>query len=403
MENFPKIDKRGDVYKTPESMSPKNIISFSVPTPGGNTSPNFTLQSNNNTLKYIDTKVFSTGLHWFLNILMVLITLLGMTGNGLICFFFATKKVKFTSFNLLLLNLSAADLMADIFAYLTIFIELEMLRQFSQEAANILCAFTIGITSFVVVLSVSILTLAYISLNRYVFISYPMKTAWFKSRRNTICIIALIWIVCVGTLSPNVISFRYSQKYSTCPREWPKNFNVQVWTIILIFPGFLLPIAVMLLALFAAKRQFRKMEGETASNTASMQRKKRTVKMLGFLILAFFLCMAPAIIYLVLSLAVESIWPEGHDGEIIRMKIIRITFLICLINTVADPVIYGYNNKEFQTCFKAIFKKLECHFCAKRSTEENEVPSTKATSSGTLQVPSNTNEECTGPRVDTRI
>ncbi len=249
-------------------------------------STNYNLTNNNTTQIYINTQVFSIGLHWFLNTLMVFITLLGIIGNGLICYFFAAQKVRLTPFNLLLLNLSITDLTAAISAYPTIFIDLPTLRRFSQKTANIICAFSIGITVYAMLIGVSVLTLTYISLNRFVSIRYPMRTAWFKSRRNTICIIIIIWFVCIGSFIPNTLTFKFSKQYATCPRNWPKDFRFEVWSLFLMVLALVVPTIIMILAFFAARRHFKKMDKGTSSNTESIKRMKHTVELLGFLILA---------------------------------------------------------------------------------------------------------------------
>ena len=280
-----------------------------------------------------------------------------MTGNGLVCYFFIKKKVKLTSFNMLLLNLSIADMMADVFAYPHIFVDLKMLRRFSQVDANILCAFTIGITPFGVVTAVTIFTITYIAINRFVSVRFPFKTAFLKSKRNTAWIIVIIWLWGVAYVTPNVFAFRFDYQYAVCFRAWPKTINVPTWNIIGLIFGLILPITIMISSFFSALWKFRgvPLSGEQGE---AMERKKRAVKLLGYLILAYFICWGPSSIYLLLSLSVPSIWPEGVEGQYARMRAIRVTFLITLTNTVMDPVIYGYHNLEFQKCFKEVFRNV---------------------------------------------
>lgn len=315
--------------------------------------------TNSSSAQLVDVEILPRGLHWFLNSLMVLTTLLGFVGNGLVCYFFATKRIVMKPFNMLLLNLSIADLLADLFAYPQIFVELTMLRSFSAKAADILCAFTIGITPFAVVTYVSVATLTYISVNRYVFIKYPLKTRWFKSRKSTLWFICFAWIVPTGFVFPNAIAFKYDAKYAVCYRVWPENFNGFAWTAFGLFLGLILPIITMILAFITTMRHFKKRTMVTNEDASTLARKRGAVVLLGFLILAFFLCWGPSFIYLTLSLAFESIWPPGVDGEYARMRIIRVVFLIALTNSVADPFIYAYRNPEFRKCFTGLFANFK--------------------------------------------
>ena len=310
------------------------------------------------TTQFIDVEILPIGVHWLLNSLMVIATLLGFIGNGLVCHFFATKSIRLKPFNMLLLNLSIADILADIFAYPQIFVDLKMLRQFSSKTADVLCAFTIGITPFAMVTYVSVFTLTYISLNRYVFIRYPMRTRWFKSKRNTTYFVGATWLFSIGYLIPNAFAFKYNAKYAVCYRVWPENFNGFAWTVIGTFFGLVLPIVTMILAFTATMRHFRKKPMLPNEDASVLAKKRGAVVLLGFLILAFFVCWGPSFIYLTLSLAVRSIWPPGVEGEYIRMRIIRVVFLIALSNSVADPFIYAYRNPEFRTCFTAFFDRF---------------------------------------------
>eukprot|EP00794_Sanderia_malayensis_P008954 gene8953-9908_t len=309
---------------------------------------------------YVDVEIYPVGLHWFLNSLMIVVTICGMIGNGLVCYYFATKKVRLTAFNMLLLNLSLADLLADVFAYPQIFADLKMFRSFSDQTANIMCAFTIGITPFATVTYVSVITLSYISLNRYVSIKFPHKTKWFKSRRNTAWIIVLTWIFSITFVAPNAISFDYDPMYAICYRVWPSGFNGLVWLGIGILVGVIMPIMTMFVTFIATMRHFNKKTLISNEERAVLKRKKEAVILLGFLIVAILVCWSPSFIYLILSFAATSMWPQGKEGQYVRMKVIRVVFLIALTNSIADPFIYAYRNPAFNKCFRATLARFKC-------------------------------------------
>ena len=305
---------------------------------------------------YKNVDVMPDGLHWFLNSLMVLTTLLGISGNSLVCYFFYKKQVKLTAFNMLLLNLSITDLLADMFAYPHIFVDLKMLRAFSQADANTLCALTIGITPFGVVTGVTILTITYISVNRFVSVRFPFKTAFFKSRKYTGCVLVILWLWSIAYVTPNGFAFRFDYHSAVCYREWPEEMNVVAWTLVGLFVGLIVPLVIMFASFFSTLHKFKVINaGATEEQRESIERKKRAVRLLGYLMLAYFLCWAPSTVYLFFSLALPKVWPEGVEGQYARMRAIRVTFLISLTNTFLDPIIYGYHNLEFQKCFKAFF------------------------------------------------
>ena len=335
-----------------------------------------TLASSNTTAAtYHNVEIYPSGLNWFLNSLMVLVSLLGLAGNLLVCHFFIKKKIQDTSFNILLLNLSIADLLADVFAYPTIFVDLKMLRGFSQSTANILCAFTIGITPFGIVTSVSVLTLTYISLNRFVLVRFPLKSAWFKSRKVTGYTLLVIWIASVSYVIPNIFAFRFDAEYAVCYREWPEIINSTLWSLSGTVLGLIVPIAIMLLTFFSTLRKFKTMTVASSQHEA-MKKKRRAVRLLGFLMLAFSICWGPSSIYLLLSLKFESIWPAGVEGQYVRMRVIRVMFLTALTNSLADPVLYGYLNLEFQKCFKEVFTGMKTKLGFASVSAQNNAAST---------------------------
>ena len=311
---------------------------------------------------YYDVDVMPVGLHWFLNSLMVLVTLCGLVGNGFVCYFFYKRKVKFTSFNMLLLNLSIADMLGDIFAYPHIFVDLKMLRNVSPYHASVLCAVTIGVTPFGVVTGVTILTIAYIAVNRLVSVRFPFKTAFFKSRKYTSWILLIIWLWSIAYIIPNGFAFRYDYQYAVCYREWPEEINGTAWTMVGLIIAFIGPITIMFASFFATLHKFKLIHSSgSAEQQEAMEKKKRAVKLLGYLILGYFICWGPSTIYLAVSLMFPKVWPEGVEGQYARMRAIRVTFLITLTNTVLDPIIYGYHNLEFQKCFKEFYHSMVKH------------------------------------------
>eukprot|EP00794_Sanderia_malayensis_P008946 gene8945-9900_t len=271
---------------------------------------------------YVDVEIYPVGLHWFLNSLMIVVTICGMIGNGLVCYYFATKKVRLTAFNMLLLNLSLADLLADVFAYPQIFADLKMFR--------------------------------------YVSIKFPHKTKWFKSRRNTAWVIVLTWIFSITFVAPNAISFDYDPMYAICYRVWPSGFNGLVWLGIGILVGVIMPIMTMFVTFIATMRHFNKKTLISNEERAVLKRKKEAVILLGFLIVAILVCWSPSFIYLILSFAATAMWPQGKEGQYVRMKVIRVVFLIALTNSIADPFIYAYRNPAFNKCFTATLARFKC-------------------------------------------
>ena len=328
-----------------------------------------TLIPNSTSMQFHNEDIYPVGLDWFLKSLMLLITLLEIIGNGLVCYFFVKKKIRRSSFNMLLLNLSVADLLQDIFAYPTIFVGLTMLRGYSQKTVNVLCSLTASPSSVGALLSVSILTITYISLNRFVSVRFPLKDACFKSRKATLFVLLAIWVISIGFIVPSFFSMRYDGSFAVCHREWPREINDALWSTSILIVGLIVPVTTMLLTFFSTVHRFKTMT-IAPSQQEILMKKKRAVKLLGFLILAFFICWGPYCVYLLLSFRVESLWPAGPKGHYLKIRIMRCVFLLLLTNTVADPLLYGYCNLEFQQSFKEIFTGIRLRRGRKGSTAQ---------------------------------
>lgn len=326
-----------------------------------------TLIPNSTNVQQHKEEIFSPGVEWFVKSLMVTISLLGIIGNGFMCYFFAKKRIRRTSFNMLLLNLSIADLLVDVFAYPLYFVDLKALRGYPTVTANVLCSFPPSTSG--VAFAVSILTLTYISINRFVYVRYPLKTAWFKSRKTTCCTLLMIWAVSIGYIMPYALAFQFDAKIAFCKREWPKDINVNLWMATILVAGLIVPLFVMLITFVSTLRRLKTM---TIEQRETMKKKKRAVRLLGFLTLAFAICSGPTLICLPLSVRFKSFWGTGVKGEYQKLRVMPILFLLNLANTVADPVLYGYLNHEFQKCFKEVLADIKSGFGIRGRPEEND-------------------------------
>ena len=349
---------------------------------------------------YVNIEILSPGLRYTLNTLYVIATILGMTGNGLVCCLFIAKKVKYTAFNLLLLNLSIADILADMSTYPYVFADLSKFRSLSRKHADIACAFTIGLTPFVVASAVSVVTLSYISLNRYAAIRFPLRAKkWFKNQTNAIVFIAILWPLAILMLLPNAYSFKFNPTYAICPRTWPKNFNGKIWSTSISIIGFALPLTTLLFTFVATVRCLWIKKCAMSNGKGSLTRKRKAAVLLGALIVAFFVCWGPFFGYFILSRSVKRIFPAGVRGEFVRMKVVRFVCLIAVCNTVADPLVYAFRSDEFRQGFMDILNGISIRITSIKSSARSISMNEESADAGDLpirQFPSSEGDESQG-------
>ena len=309
----------------------------------------------------LDVSLFPRAVHHTIVGLYVFVTSLGICGNILVLYLFVSKKIRHKSFNVLLLNLSIADLLADIFSYPYIFagINLSHLRKLSIENANLACAFTLGLTPFWTVTMVSVFILSFISLTRCVKIIYPMKCNWITSRRSVIIFIIMAWMSGILLPFPNFLSFKYIQKTAVCDRDNYSKAHQVIYRVFYTLMSFFIPVAVMLITfLLIACTLWKRssMFSETSSlPIPGMVRKRKAVKLLGTLIAVFLICWSPFFIYFVLvAIMPRSFWENNLDS-----KVICATILAALCNTVADPIVYALRGDEFRKGLKDTLQQLQ--------------------------------------------
>ena len=290
-----------------------------------------------------------------MKVLYVVVAVLGVLGNGLVFYLFGSKRVKMTPFNILLLNLSISDILADLSIWPYVFMELRSLRGLSQSAADSMCVVIMGQMTYWLVTGAALLTLCVISISRYLFIRYPMKAQCFKKRHALCIVILFIWPLSIALVMPNFFSFYYNSQFSICERRWPDGINGRVYSGITALLAYILPVCILIFTFIATRqRLWLTQSTDLIQSPSSIRRRKAASMLLAALILAFFACWGPFFIYWVLSRTFKSIFPEGPEGEYMRMRIIVFVVFVSLCNTVADPIIYGLRGEDFRKSLRKL-------------------------------------------------
>lgn len=90
-----------------------------------------------------------------------------------------------------------------------------------------------------------------------------------------------------------------------------------------------------------------------AKRKIALARERKTVKTLGIIMGTFILCWLPFfIVALVMPFCPRACYMPGWLGDVINW--------LGYSNSLLNPIIYAYFNKDFQSAFKKIIK---CHFC----------------------------------------
>ena len=168
---------------------------------------------------------YSSSLRLILTIIFVIIAGIGLFGNSLVFLSITTNRLKFrhSPTNLLLVNMSCADLLILVF---NIFDIVQFALDDNWPTAWHLGLSMCKIVRFIQVLGcyVSVQTLLIISIERYermmslkdnfivafcryIAIIHPVKSSQINRRRRVCCIFILIWIIGFFAATPNLYLF----------------------------------------------------------------------------------------------------------------------------------------------------------------------------------------------------
>lgn len=190
----------------------------------------------------------------------------------------------------------------------------------------------------------SIIHLCFISLERCICISAPLKHRVIVTTGKAIVSIAGIWIVSAIVAGLRIIFFGYPPP---------------VYELTVTITCFIVPLVVMVICYVkiyqAARHQIKKMifTVEGKPKRFLLSRELKAAKTIGVVIGAFVICWCP---FFVLNL-VYALCPRCLP---LPSESILFTKWMHYVNSVLNPVIYACMNKDFRSAFK----KIALYLCA---------------------------------------
>ena len=300
-----------------------------------------------------ERQLFSPAVSWIITALYILISWADFFGNSLVCILSYKEKQMRTQFNMLLLNLSLADIVSGIMMYPYIWLDFTKITQTGKQA-DFLCAISVGHTLFLTCTLTNMFTLCAITFMRYLNIVKKFRTQFIVSDRFIRAYCVFTWVAGVVIIIPNAWSFKYDAKEKICNREWPNPLYGKIYTLVTTAIGMLLPVATMIYFYIAlVKHVWSRSNENAATNIAALRAWKNIAALLGGLIVAYFLCWCPFYTTYIMG-RVFQYFPEGTDGEFERQRFLRVAMMFALLNSALDPLIYACRSAEYRKGFRKI-------------------------------------------------
>ncbi|XP_071797468.1 galanin receptor 2a-like [Asterias amurensis] len=315
---------------------------------------------------------------WIPIVLFTLMFLVGVPANAVILFVLLRNGICRTNINLFLLNLALVD-----FIFLVFKVPLKLNSYIVSSRiiwsfGTVVCKLSTYL--LYVNMTVSILTLVALAVNRYNAVMRPVSSRSKRSKAHAILMIVLIWVIALASQSPalaatdtitiNMIHDRVPTVI--CAESWSS------YTPMRIFKGsnfiffYCIPLAVVTVCYLRMARtlqrsaQFTRNESGDSAMGVGLQRqqscRRKVARMVHVLVVAFAVCMLPWHIYMLISCS-PSITPDAavhfYIGILCRWAV--------YLNSCLNPVLYSFFSQNFRVSLKKSFCCWNKVLCRKRT------------------------------------
>lgn len=280
------------------------------------------------------------------------ILLVGIVGNGLVLYVVLKNGTMRTVTNLYLVNLAVADLM--LLIYCVPYIAVHYLLT-SWPFGQLMCKCWSYLT--LVSLSVNVMTMTALAVDRYYAIVRPLRSRIFRTIRRTITILSVIWISSFIGLLPTVFIKRTVRYWDEgtwteyCVEHWKTANHRTMFTVMLFVAFYLTPLFVISSAyLLMAKNLWTSIgpSGHHSPNIYQLSRTK-TTKLLLVVVLVFAVCWLPT--HCVQLSYDTGTWSFTDTTYVV--KLMGHTLQFC--NSAINPFIYAFLSETFRESFKDVF------------------------------------------------
>lgn len=270
----------------------------------------------------------------------IILSLVGVTGNSLVITLVRKNSSFRSTTNILLAFVAVADLIS-----LTCFVPFAFFLVFplpSGVLGSVLCwVFARGNVASLTV-TVSITTLALLAIERFHALVKPLNNRLRIARENVIYWIFGISVYAVALIVPLFIFTVFDKRKKTCFHEFGNNGR-RIYFSIFGF-GVALVLAVICFCYCRIIKGFY-FGCQNICVSEELQRKRKVIKLLLIITLAFIVCFTPRTIYF--------LFYHSNSGLLHKTSLF---LLHC--NSAMNPVILGFQSERYRCGFKEIISEF---------------------------------------------
>ncbi|XP_033874448.2 orexin receptor type 2 [Acipenser ruthenus] len=339
---------------------------------------------------------------WVLIAGYILVFIVSLVGNTLVCFAVWKNHRMRTVTNYFIVNLSFADILVTITCLpASLVVDITETWFFGQTLCKVLPYLQ------TVSVSVSVLTLSCIALDRWYAICHPLmfKSTAKRARKS----IVIIWMVSCVIMIPQAIVMECSSMvpeltnktslFTVCDEHWGDEIYPKVYHVCFFFVTYLAPLCLMVLAYIqifhklwcrqipgtssVVQRKWKPLQcsGQSsgpetikiktnmvAAEIKQIKARRKTARMLVVVLFVFVLCYLPISILNILK-RVFGTFDYTNDRETVYAWFTFSHWLV-YANSAANPIIYNFLSGKFREEFKAAFSC--CCFGMNQQREEQQ-------------------------------
>uniref|UniRef100_UPI00398EF5FD orexin receptor type 2 n=1 Tax=Pristiophorus japonicus TaxID=55135 RepID=UPI00398EF5FD len=338
---------------------------------------------------------------WVLIVGYIAVFIVALVGNILVCVAVWKNHHMRTVTNYFIVNLSFADILVTIICLpASLLVDITETWFFGQVFCKIIPYLQ------TVAVSVSVLTLSCIALDRWYAICHPlMFKSTAKRARNSII---MIWIISCVLMIPQAIVMECSIMvpelanktllFTICDEHWGDDIYPKLYHICFFIVTYMAPLCLMVLAYFqifwklwcrqipgtssvvqrnwkplawqcssqrSGRVQAKSRTSAVAAEIKQIQTRRKTARMLMVVLFFFALCYLPISVLNVLK-RVFGIFDNINDRGTLYAWF-TISHWLVYANSAANPIIYNFLSGKFREEFKTAFS---CFLRADRQNEE---------------------------------
>ncbi|XP_061917028.1 motilin receptor [Entelurus aequoreus] len=284
------------------------------------------------------------------------IFLVGVAGNTMTILIIQHSKDMKTTTNLYLSSMAVSDLLI----FLCLPFDLYRLWQYVPwlfgEAVCLLYHYVFeGCTS------ATILHITALSVERYLAISFPLRTKALVTRRRVHYVIAALWAFALASAAPTLFLVGVEYDNDTrpdlaagqCKHTGAAISSGQLHIMLWVSTAyFFCPVLCLLLLYGSIARKLWKSKGHVqgASTLARQRSHRQTVNILVVVVLAFIICWLPYHIGRNLFAQVDD-----YDTAMLSQNFNMASMVLCYLSASINPVVYNLMSRKYRAAAKRLF------------------------------------------------